>query len=747
MELYLFALIILASCAFFDLIVGVSNDAVNFLNSSIGSRVAPRYIIMIIASLGIFAGVTFSSGMMEVARKGIFHPGFFLMPELISIFLAVMITDVILLDLFNTFGFPTSTTVSIVFELLGSAVAISLIKIQMSGDSYSMLVNYINTSKALTIIMGILLSVGIAFLFGVIAQFVTRLLFTFDYMKRLKRYSGIWGGIALAIITYFILIKGAKGTSFLPYESIIWIKTNAWTIVFVNFLFFGLIFQFLTLYTRINILKPIVLIGTFALAMSFASNDLVNFIGVPLAGLSAYNIASAAANPLTVTMDALQESVQSNTLLLLLAGFVMVATLWISRKARTVTRTEVSLGRQNEGIERFGSSALSRILVRIAYFFFVITQRFIPVKIRTTISERLDSTIYKPTFTLEGKQPSFDLLRASVNLIVASAIISFATSLQLPLSTTYVTFMVAMGTSLSDQAWGRESAVYRITGVLTVIGGWFFTAFAAFTISLIFAFLISLFKLIAIIFLLIFVSVIILYTNRYHKKREEETSTIEALSLKSINSADTAVKTSFEQTGQFLMSLSNNLNLNFEAAIAEDLERLKESKSKTGQIHNWANIIIENIFETLCFFKKNDLDDTRRYSSTISSLQAIAESHSDIVIRTSEHFDNYHAGFLDDQKEELRRIKILLNRLLWNTSIMLLRRKKVDYRYIEGQCLKINNLVKEYEKNQIKRIQRRESKTRLNVLFYGLLGNCLKISEHTKELLDIFKESFDSCKL
>ncbi len=742
MELYFFSLMILAGLAVFDLMVGVSNDAVNFLNSSIGSRVAPRYVIIIIASLGIFAGVTFSSGMMEVARKGIFHPRLFLMPELITIFLAVMLTDVMLLDLFNTFSLPTSTTVSIVFELLGAAVAVSLMKIFASGESYSLLVNYINTAKALAIIMGILLSVAVAFLIGVMAQFITRLLFTFDYRKRLPLYSGIWGGIALATMIYFILIKGASSTSFLSPEATIWIKNNTWILLFTNFLFFAFIFQFLALFTKINILKPIVLVGTFALAMSFASNDLVNFIGVPLAGLSAYRIAAVAGDPLT-TMDALQESVQSNTILLLLAGAIMVATLSISRKARTVTRTEVSLGRQHHGIERFGSSILSRIIVGNVYSIMEIARKIIPAKIRVAIGERLNADTTELSQTLDERAPSFDLLRASVNLIAASAIISFATSLKLPLSTTYVTFMVAMGTSLADQAWGRESAVYRITGVLTVISGWFFTAFAAFTISLIFAFLIILLKATAVIFLFILGFVLILSTYRYHAKREEETSKIEELSLRSVNDADTAVRTSFEQTGQFLMALSNNLTINFEASIGEDRERLKGSKNKAGQIQKWANTIIENIFRTLVLLEKNDLDDTRRYSSTISSLQEIAESHRDIVKRTSRHFENYHSGFLDDQKDELRRLKRFLNRLLWNTSIMLLRRKKVDYGYIEGQCGKVKDLVRQYEKNQIKRIQRGDSKTHLNVLFYGLLWNSVKISERTRELLYIFKGSFN----
>jgi phosphate/sulfate permease len=477
MDLYLFAIIILAGLAVFDLMVGVSNDAANFLNSSIGSRVAPRHIIMIVASLGILAGVTFSSGMMEVARKGIFHPKYFLMPELITIFLAVMLTDVLLLDLFNTFGLPTSTTVSIVFELLGAAVAVSLAKIYMAGDSYVTLIKYINTGKALAIIMGILFSVVIAFFFGVVAQFATRLLFTFDYKKRLKRYGGIWGGLALSVITYFILIKGAKGTSFLTPEAVFWIKTNAWTILSVSFLFFAVLFQLLTLFTKINVLKPIVLMGTFALAMAFAGNDLVNFIGVPLAGMSAYSVASDTGNLLTATMEALQKPVQSNTFLLLIAGAIMVATLCLSRKARTVQKTEVTLGRQDEGIEFFGSSMFSRIILRMVFAVSDFVRILIPASLKKTISGRFHRRAYPITPVVDERPPSFDLLRASVNLITASVIISFATSLKLPLSTTYVTFMVAMGTSLSDQAWGRESAVYRVTGVITVVGGWFFTAF------------------------------------------------------------------------------------------------------------------------------------------------------------------------------------------------------------------------------------------------------------------------------
>lgn len=742
MDIYLYSVFILIGLGIFDLIVGVSNDAVNFLNSSIGSRVAPRHVIMIVAGLGMLMGVTFSSGMMEVARKGIFHPQYFVMPELINIFLAVMLTDIILLDLFNTFGLPTSTTVSIVFELLGAAVAVSLLKIYQSGDSFATLVNYINTGKALTIILGILLSVVIAFVFGAAVQFLARAIFTFDYMKRLRRYGGIFGGIALSIIIYFILIKGAKDTSFLAPETVDWIKTHTWTLLFGNFVIFTVIFQLLTLFTRINILKPIVLIGTFALAMAFAANDLVNFIGVPLAGLSAHQVASAAVDPLNTTMDALQQKVKSDTMLLLIAGGIMITTLWLSRKARTVTDTEVSLGRQDEGVERFGASTLSRIIVRMASSQFEYIRKIIPVFIHRIISKRLDPSECEPYPAYDGTKPSFDLLRAATNLIVASAVVSFATSLKLPLSTTYVTFMVAMGTSLSDQAWGRESAVFRVTGVLTVIGGWFFTALIAFSTSLLFALVIFYFKFPAVIVLLLLIFFIIYKSYALHFRREKEVEAIKAFGLENISDNDEAVKISFEQTGHFLKEISNTLDICFDAALSENRHRLSSTRTETNKIQRWANIIISNIFNTLRLLDDKHIDDTQKYSRTIRSLQEIAESHRDLILRAYDHFENSHQGLLDSQKNELRKVKTCTTRLLWNTAIMLLRRKKVDYDYVNSQNQKLKSLVQQYDKNQILRIQNNESQTSLSMLYYGFLENCLKISDQTRDLLNIFRESF-----
>ena len=742
MELYIFAVVILICLAVFDLTVGVSNDAVNFLNSSIGSKAAPRSTIMIIASLGILAGVTFSSGMMEVARKGIFHPEFFTMPEIMVIFLAVMLTDILLLDLYNTFGLPTSTTVSIVFELLGAAVAVSLIKIGKSGEGYATLAQYINTSKALAIIAGILLSIVIAFVAGALAQFVTRLIFTFDYHARLNRYGAAWGGIALTMIAYFIIIKGSKGASFITPDMHKWILEHVREILIGVFIFSAVIFEILLVFFKVNILKPIVLTGTFALAMAFAANDLVNFIGVPLAGLSALRNAAAGASPLTVTMDALKQPVQTNTFFLLLAGLIMVITLWFSRKARSVTETEVSLGRQDEGMERFSSSALSRVIVRMVSTFFRGVRMVIPDSIRWKISARIDPSGYNPKSAMKGKPPSFDLLRASVNLMVASAVVSFATSLKLPLSTTYVTFMVAMGSSLSDQAWGRESAVYRVTGVLTVIAGWFFTAFMAFTASLSFAFAVFYFRAPAVLFILGLGIFSIWRNHHIHRERTEISKGIEVFNIEKVDDAEYAIRTSFEQSGYFLKHVNESLNACFNGLFIQDRIELKRVRRETKKLQNWANIIVANTFKTLRWLYKTDVSSTKKYAQIINSLQEIAESHRDAVMRSYMHISNNHKGLLPVQIEELNAVRALLSGLLEDTSRALMNTHAADYESAVDKNMKLGHLAEKLDRRQILRIQDESSKTRLSILFYGLLNNSLKISEHTLNLLEIYRESF-----
>jgi phosphate/sulfate permease len=743
MEFYIFAVAILFAVAIMDLMVGVSNDAVNFLNSSIGSRVAPRHTIMIVASLGILAGVTFSSGMMEVARKGIFHPKFFVMPELITIFLAVMITDILLLDLFNTFGLPTSTTVSIVFELLGAAIAVSIVKIHQSGQGVLDLADYINTGKALAIISGILLSVGIAFACGAAAQFVTRLVFTFDYQKRLRRYGGLWGGLALTMITYFILIKGSKGASFMTPEMVDWIKGHKWTIIAVGFVGFSGIFQVLMTVTRINILKPIVLAGTFALAMAFAANDLVNFIGVPLAGFQTFILAKANADPLTIPMVALQKKIHTNTFFLLTAGVIMVATLWLSRKARTVTQTEVNLGRQEEGLERFDSSQLSRIIVRMVSGLIDSAGRACPKQLRRWTSRRFGTEGFQPYPGYDGSIPEFDLLRASVNLMVASALVSWATSMKLPLSTTYVTFMVAMGTSLADQAWGLESAVYRVTGVLTVIGGWFFTALMAFTVALLFAFvLMFLNKWLAILLLLLVAALVIIRNFRIHGLREKAARELELLDLKRVTDADFAIRTCFEHSGRFLQVIKSHISQCFDGILTEDRKQLKRLRQETNKIQKGANIIVANIFKTLRLLHYEDMVHAGKYAYVVSALQEITESLRDIIMRCHVHTSNKHAGLLPVQRKELQQIRKCVEALLDDTARILSNREAIDYRTVAAHYLDLKQLVEEYDQTQIDRIRNGVSKTRLSILFYSINNVCLKISEQTLQLLTIFEETF-----
>lgn len=520
MEFYIIILIVLFALAFSDLIVGVANDAVNFLNSAVGSKAAPRRVILAIAAIGIIAGTMFSGGMMEVARKGIFNPHMFTLYDVMMIFLAVMFTDVLLLDLYNTFGLPTSTTVSLVFELLGAAVAVSLIKIGADVSSKLSLGNFINSSRAFEIITGIFISVGIAFTFGTVIQFITRLIFTFKYKKRLKYYGAVFSSIAITVILYFIVIKGLKGTVFSSSDMLEFVNNNTVLLLITSLLFFFLLFQVLASFTKINILVPVVLFGTMGLALAFAANDLVNFVGVAAAGLNSYEIAVQTSDPANTLMGQLAEPVHANILILVISGVVMSATLWYSKKAKKVTKTEVDLGRQLKGEERWGTSRVARSIIKINLFLFEIYKWIAPLSVRHWIDKRFKHKDNFDHHKHESDRPSFDLIRATVNLFVASSLISFGTSLKLPLSTTYVTFMVAMGTSFADRAWGRESAEYRVNGVLTVIGGWLFTALLAFTVAFVFGLLLHLSGMIA-VFLLIVVSIFFVY--RTHKAFTKKT--------------------------------------------------------------------------------------------------------------------------------------------------------------------------------------------------------------------------------
>ena len=743
MEFYLFILIVLFATALADLVVGVSNDAVNFLNSAVGSRAGSRLVIMIVAGVGVLLGTTFSSGMMEVARKGIFNPEFYALHEVMIIFLAVMLTDILLLDLYNTFGLPTSTTVSIVFEILGGAVAIAAIKIVKNGDGVANILTYINTAKVIMIVAGIGLSIVFAFIFGALVQFITRLIFTFNYEKTFKRYGAIYCGFALTIVTYFILVKGAKGSSFLTDENARWIMAHISQILLVSFLAWSVVWQVLISFTKINVLKIIVLIGTFALALAFAANDLVNFIGAPLGALSSYRIGIAAnMDPKMITMEALKNPVRANTWLLLLAGMVMLITLWVSRKARTVTKTSIDLGRQEEGSERFQSSGLARGMVRMALSLFEILQKIIPAGVQRWISRRINPDEYKPTPTNDSDPPAFDHLRAAVNLMVASALVSFGTSLKLPLSTTFVTFMVAMATSLSDRAWGRESAVYRVTGVLTVIGGWFFTAFMAFSACFIFTIFIYYVGTIAIIILLAFGFFFLLRSARVHSKREKDFQRREHDLAKEVVGLDTLARI-MREIGKFVSDVGETAGGCYDGLIAGKRKKLKQTRKQAEDLTIDSEAIIGDIMYCIKTSPEYDSDTMPLYARKIGAIQIINANLTSLTDKCFTHIDNNHKVPDGTQASELMEVKQLFLEIV-HDSLPIFENQKIDFiKDISKSFTNLKNTIRQYDKNQMRRIKSGKSKTRQSLLFVSCLSKIDRIAEQVLHLVNLYAESLD----
>ena len=743
MEIYLIIVILLFVLAISDLIVGVSNDAVNFLNSAIGSKVAPRHIILIVASIGILIGTTFSSGLMEVARKGIFNPEMFYLHDIMIVFIAVMLTDILLLDLFNTFGLPTSTTVSIVFELLGSAVAVASIKVLEAGQGIEGIIQYINTSKATAIISGILISVVVAFSVGAVVQFFVRLIFSFDFVHKIKKFGAIWGGFALSFIIYFILVKGANGASFLSENQMNWILNNGGEMIGITFVVCTIILQILSMTTKINILKPIVLAGTFALALAFAANDLVNFIGVPLAGLSSYLIGLASGNPAMELMDELREPVHTQTYLLLIAGIVMVCTLWFSKKAQSVTKTEVNLGRQFEGFERFESSALARVIVRISIVIFEAAKKLIPHSAQVWISKRFDKSNYAPP-KIDGEVPAFDLIRASVNLMVASILISFATSLKLPLSTTYVTFMVAMGSSLSDKAWGRESAVYRVNGVFTVIGGWFFTAFMAFIASAIFASAIYFGGMVVIALLGIVAIIIVLRTHVIHKTRSAEMEEEEKNAVDEDSTAQEAITKFVVKTQKILDLVGKTINQSLTYLTLGDRENLRKAKKSAKKITKQTSSIVSNIFKTIQFIDEKDIKENQRIGKIISSVEEISTNLNALSKRTYDHIDNNHAKPGKEQAEELIKLNAVVTSQLAAAQKALEERSGVAYEEFLNARGELKKILKDFDKNQFSRIKKKANSHRNSMLFISILSQVENISDHSVTLVTACLDSLNS---
>lgn len=536
MEIVYFSFIVfLFMLAVFDLVVGVSNDAVNFLNSAIGAKVARFRTILIIASIGVFVGATMSNGMMDIARHGIFQPQMFSFNDLLCIFLAVMVTDVVLLDVFNTLGMPTSTTVSMVFELLGGTFILSLLKIATDETGLLGFADLLNTDKALSVILGIFLSVAVAFIFGTVVQWLSRLIFTFNYTSKLKWKIGLFGGIATTCILYFALLKGLKDSSFMTPEYNAWIKENTMYLVGGCFVVSTVLMQVFH-WCKINVFKIVIFMGTFALALAFAGNDLVNFVGVPLAAYSAYQdfAANGAGQADTFMMSSLNENAKTPFIFLFLSGVVMVYALATSKKAQNVVKTSVDLSRQDEGEEMFGSSRVARSIVRGANNVNEFFSKYTPKPLVRWIDAR-----FNKDEAILAQGAAFDLVRASINLVLSGLLIALGTSLKLPLSTTYVTFIVAMGSSLADRAWSRESAVFRITGVLNVIGGWFLTAGIAFSACALVT--IAMYYGGAVVMaLFVLVAVFILIKSNFSTKRKDETDYEEQLFKGIMNAKDKA---------------------------------------------------------------------------------------------------------------------------------------------------------------------------------------------------------------
>ena len=580
---YLGIVIFLFMLAVFDLLVGVSNDAVNFMNSAVGAKVAKFKTIILVAAIGVFAGAIMSNGMMDIARHGIFNPVNFSFYDIMCILLAVMVTDVVLLDIFNTLGLPTSTTVSMVFELLGGTFILAIIRIVGDETGLLSLGDMMNTEKALSVILGIFLSVAVAFITGTFVQYVSRLIFSFNYKKHLSWTIGVFGGISVTSLAYFTLIKGLKSAPFMTAESMAWINDNTLSLVLGCFVFFTLLMQILH-WCKVNVFRIIVLLGTFSLALAFAGNDLVNFIGVPLAGFSAYTdyvANSGGAGIHDFMMSSLASSAHTPIIFLFASGIVMVYALATSKKAKNVIKTSVDLARQEEGDEMFGSSALARTIVRRATSINDFLKQVIPANVRQWINSRFNKD---EVILADGA--AFDMVRASVNLVLSGLLIIIGTTMKLPLSTTYVTFIVAMGSSLADRAWGRESAVYRITGMLSVIGGWFITAFVAFiicafvTIIMFYTNFVGMFAFIAIaVFLLIRSNI------RYAKKEKSEKQDnvfTTMMRSKDKNEILTLLRIHVKETlSSYLRYTEETYTQITDGFMNEDLKLLRKAESKT----------------------------------------------------------------------------------------------------------------------------------------------------------------------
>jgi phosphate/sulfate permease len=737
-QIYIVMLVALAILASIDLMVGVANDAVNFLNSGIGSKAVSFKTLMIVASIGIALGALFSSGMMEIARSGIFNPSMFTFDDVMIIFLAVMVTDVLLLDVFNSLGFPTSTTVSVVFELLGAGVCLAIYKIITNDDGFETLSGYINTKKASEIVTSILLSVLLSFSIGAFVQYISRILFSFQYERRVKYFGAIFGGLAITSITYFILFKGIKGSTFMTDELKDFMGNNQLLIIGVSFAFWTLISQGIIILKQ-NIFKVIIVIGTFALALAFAGNDLVNFIGVPIGAIQAYDIYVAGGNNSFMLMGDLASSdLKANFWYLLVGGGIMVYTLWTSKKAKEVIKTELSLSGHGDRSEKFDANNLSRVIVRGVMYVGQLINYILPKSFQLKIDKQFEKEEIKQKNT---DVIAFDMVRASVNLMVASVLIAIGTSLKLPLSTTYVTFMVAMGTSFADRAWDRESAVYRVAGVFNVIGGWFVTAIVAFTMSGLVVTILKVGKVFAFVAIMILVGILLYRSSRKYLAKVKERDAEQALlrtedvaTIKEIISESSSqIAKVVHKTNILYSDVVNNLGL-------QDLAKLKEDKKKLKKLEKEVDDLKSNVFYVIKNLDENSIEASKFYILILGFLQDMVQSIGFITTTSYSHINNNHKNLKFNQIRDLKSIdnqlQLLFERL--EESFRTEDFSKLDIVLQEKSTLL--NSIAELIQKQINRIRTTENSPKNSKLYFGLLLETNDLVKATMSLLELFKE-------
>lgn len=739
--IYLCIVIFLFVLAVFDLMVGVSNDAVNFLNSAVGAKAASFKTVIFIAAIGVFIGASLSNGMMDIARHGIYQPEHFYFAEIMCILLAVMLTDVVLLDVFNSMGMPTSTTVSLVFELLGGTFALALIK-TYNSDTLGMS-DLINTDKALSVIMGIFLSVAIAFFFGMVVQWIARVIFTFNYKKKMKYSIAIFGGIAATAIIYFMLIKGLKDSSFMTKENKLWINENTMLIISTFFISFTILMQILH-WLKVNVFKVIVLLGTFALALAFAGNDLVNFIGVPLAGYSSFTdyIANGtAAGPDGFLMTSLLGPAKTPWYFLFGAGAIMVYALCTSKKAHNVIKTSVDLSRQDEGEESFGSTPMARSLVRISLGMANGVSRIVPERTKQWIETR-----FRKDEAIIENDAAFDLVRASVNLVLAGLLIAVGTSLKLPLSTTYVTFMVAMGSSLSDRAWGRDSAVFRITGVLSVIGGWFLTAIAAFTIAFIVAVFINFGGTVAIIILIALAAFTLIRSQLlYKKKKAKEQSNQTLKKLMKSQDSDEALALMRDHTREELTKVLAYAEDTFERTVTsfihENLRGLRRAMGST----KFEKQLIKQMKRTgtaaMCKLDNNTVLEKGLYyyqgndfaSELVYSIARLCEPCLEHIDNNFNPLDTIQKGEFSDVAEDI-------------TYLIRTCRQKLeanDYTGFENEIRKGNDLnaqLSHLKREELQRIQTQTGSIKVSMVYLTMIQEAQNVVTYVINLMKVSRK-------